>query len=537
MVASPPRPNERFQRPAGFSLHARTLISIVALAAYGIHAANGAEIPVPGESPKAAQEIIAEIRQVEPQLPDVETAPIAFGTGMMDVTRVIEIAIANNLTMQDARDQVELAALSYLARRNGYFPQWQAQILAGYQANQRLIDSINDTGEIYTTSQTIGVSQKLPFGGSASLDLGASAIGYENNNSLGPSPKAVFSISQPLLRGFGADLQREPLVVARQNVAQTLRRYSDTLDNFALSVLEDFIALQNMKQKLANLEAKQRDYDQLVNQTTAFHKLGRRSNLELLRVTQEALSVRQAVQDMAVDLADRTARLQVTLNVPLGTPLDFEPFVIPFEKIQITPKQAIETALKNRADLRTATESVEESRRATKFAKRDLLPRLDLNVSAGSSQTQGGQREYPINNELRAGVRLTVELDQSEERLGLFRSSMFLEQDERFLERLKANLAAGVTNAIARLKNVEVAIETQNLLIEAGTKRAKIAKFLYEQGQTSNREVIDANSILIAAQNSRIDLLASHRLGVLRLKKQLGTLNIREKDFMKSLEL
>jgi outer membrane protein TolC len=58
------------------------------------------------------------------------------------------------------------------------------------------------------------------------------------------------------------------------------------------------------------------------------------------------------------------------------------------------------------------------------------------------------------------------------------------------------------------------------------------AEIRIAQQQASTRELIEAKTILINALNSRLDLQLSHYLAILRLKRDMGVLDLHPENLL-----
>ena len=83
-----------------------------------------------------------------------------------------------------------------------------------------------------------------------------------------------------------------------------------------------------------------------------------------------------------------------------------------------------------------------------------------------------------------------------------------------------------IKNTIRRIRRLESSLEIQKIILETEKKRYNVAHFRFQNGQVSNREVIEAGDSLTSAVNSYLDFLASHYVALLQLKKDMGTLDI-----------
>lgn len=485
-----------------------------------------AGIPRPENADVKALAIIDETLKTESGLLRPDNIPFPPGNDPLSLTMAMEIALANNISMQTYRESVRTTALSYEAVRRGYWPEWSAALSGTRREAGVTIDDLRTVDQFTALSQSLGVSQLLPFGGSASVALSG---GYNQTNNLDGSfaPRLAVALSQPLLRGFGRDLQQESLIQAQRKLLYSLRNYRTQTENFAISVISDFLTIQNLQEKIANLNEKAAAYDALLKRSQAFYDIGEESRLEVLRITQEGFLVQQDVLNLTLDRRNRRALFEITLGLPPRDTVALAPFKIPYKKLEIDRGEAVRVALEKRVDIRTAIDAVDDARRALKFAKRNLLPDLDVNLKANLGNNNARSSTGVINDDYSAGFILSLPLEQTAERLRAYQAWVSLRQAERSLDYLKATVTASIHNSINTIQANENAYSIQSMIVESGGKRVEAAKILIAQQRKSNRELIEAKTTLVNALNSCLDLQLAHYLAVLRLKRDMGVLELR----------
>ncbi|MEI8234662.1 MAG: TolC family protein [Verrucomicrobiota bacterium] len=480
-------------------------------------------IPMPKDADDAALKAIDEVRLQDPHLPRPDAMPMVAGPGPLTLSRAVEVAIANNNLMQALREGARATALGMIAAQRNYYPQWRAQLNAVHSDAGVTFNGIHSADQYSNSFQSLGFTQQLPFGGNLSLDFGGSFADSSNTADSSYSPRAVLSLTQPLLSGAGRDLQQEPLVRAKRNVVYALRGYRQQQEDFAISAINDFLTIQVLSAKLQNLQARREAVDFLARKQQTFFKLGRETELEALRATQECLMVQQQLLDMDLDRRNRVEQFWIaTLNLPFKNSVSLADFPIPYRKLQISSDKAVQTAMERRPDLQTAADLLEDSQRALKFAQRNLLPDLELNVSANVSNANFLTSNGATYENYTAGLTMSLPLESTAQRLALYTCWLAVRQNERALAYNRTSISASIRSSINRIKLIESALEIQESIIQSGGKRVAAAQFLLERGQVSNREVIDADNIRISAINTKLDLQMDHYVALLRLERDMG---------------
>ncbi|HUR28791.1 MAG TPA: TolC family protein, partial [Planctomycetota bacterium] len=85
-----------------------------------------------------------------------------------------------------------------------------------------------------------------------------------------------------------------------------------------------------------------------------------------------------------------------------------------------------------------------------------------------------------------------------------------------------------VQSTFRQLERQRQSVEIQNELIVDQEKNVRIAQLLFEQGDNSNRDVVEAQQSLLDAKNSLIREQVSYEIARLGLLRDLGVLFIDE---------
>ncbi|MCR4397101.1 MAG: TolC family protein, partial [Candidatus Saccharicenans sp.] len=284
-------------------------------------------------------------------------------------------------------------------------------------------------------------------------------------------------------------------------------------------------------------------------------EVGQQASIEILNV-QAAVSQREA-DIVQAEASVRTAedRLKVILNLASGTELA-SVSLIPSEKPEFKPvkvdlKEALQAALLKRPDLQIDSLTIESKKFDYDFARNQLLPQLDLNISYWSPGTSGDRLLYRDDNPWTGEVvgkipgslwdsfrdaskflynnwsvnfTLTVPLAEviSRSKLALARTELAEAQAKQKAREQQAMLevSEAVNNIETLAKSVEayrVAREYAEKLLEAETRKLAV-------GLTTNYFVLDAQEKLAAARSAELKALVDYNLAQARLEKVLGTI-------------
>lgn len=469
--------------------------------------------------------------RTEPGLPrptatptDAVAAPL---NANLSLTQAIATALARNNDIERRREELRTAALGVTLSQHDFEPQLSGVISAFHDENAQVYDTGRYTDRQTATEQSIGVTQKLPTGGSVSVDAGgAFGQGAATDNSWNYVPRVSINLVQPLLRGAGPAYAYEQLTQGKRSLVYGLRGFKLQRENLAIDTAEEFLGICDLKRKLDAARKNVERLEQLYRQSEAFRDTGRETEVEFLRVKTEKLLAVDDELDRETELSTRLESLKLMLNLPAGSKLDIADCVPPYDKLNIDPDSAVQTALSNRVDLRTAEEMVQDSRRQEKLASRDMLPDLSFVLGAGASSPDVHLAPNVRSEDYSAGITLSLPLDRTNERFKLYTAAQETIRSKRELDLAREAIEIGIRNSIKQIQRLESSIDLANFLLDSEKHRHEVALYRFQIGDISNRDVLDANSALQSAIDHRIDLLTEHYIAMLRLQRDMGVLDI-----------
>lgn len=474
-----------------------------------------------------AEAIVSSMLELEPDLPYPFRTQVAVAQGPLTIHRAVEIALANNPTMISQRENIRYLALDLLTTRRDFHPKFRANFL--FTQSEAAV-TLNEN-ERYSTdrtyfSQTLGVTQRFPFGGDLRLDAGGVYNEFtDRDNEF--SPSAAMSLRLPLLRGFGIQYNTNNLVQRRQNLLYALRAFKLQQEDYAIRAIEGYLNLLRILKRLEYVQKRNDAAQRLLARTEAFFRIGRSSNLELARVEQEALRVKRDLGGATTDYKNRVDDYKIFLNLPVGAPLElqyWEPPEIP--QSQLPSEQiAVEEALAKRVDLLTVADTIQDARRRLGISKNGLLPDLDVNLRAGMSNLTRS-RYALLNEDYSASVAFSLPLERDQENLNFFDAYQDLQQAERNLQVAHYAMESSVRSGLRTLENVYEALKIQQELLKAAQRRLQFAQIRFEAGEVLSWEVIYAQNELLSEAIYELDLKQSRFVGILRLRSTMGKFDL-----------
>ncbi len=442
---------------------------------------------------------------------------------VLSLADALEIAYRSNRDHISRKESLYQTALALNGTQYAYSPQVTAALTYIFTGS-------NTAPEVDTSGATAGLSQVLPWGGKASL---VGATGFDATNLF--SSSLSLQISQPLLRGAGHEVAWEGLLQAERSVVYAIRDYELYRESFSIDVATRFYDLVQQKQSLEN---QRRTLESQVfgrKQAEALFSVGRTPELEVLRAKRSELTSQNSLIEAEEGLKLSLDRFRIFLGLPDGDSVDVHNEEPAFVEVNFEVESAVGVALQNRLDWVNRQEQLEDARRGVRIAANGLLPdlALDLGYTQASDVNSSFLYRRFEDGSYHAGLSFTVPLQQVNER-NAYRSSQYaLASAMRSVEEFKDNLIVSVRGTFRELARRKQSLDIQSELIHDQERNVKIAQLRFEQGNFSNRDVVEAQQSLLDAQNALIREKVAYEIARLGLLKDLGILFIDEKGMWK----
>ena len=396
-----------------------------------------------------------------------------------------------------------------------------------------------------TTTYNAGIVQNLKWGG------GTYTLQFNNNKQVTSNIFANFNptftsnfnftVTQPLLRGFLIDNNRQQLRVTainrdiseiqlRGTVATTLA----TVRNSYFELLYAIEATDVARGSLALAE-------KLVEDNRARVEIGTMAPLDVVQAEAEVATRRQAVAQ--AEAAMRTAELTLKRLIVNGTddPL-WRASLNPTDRPVFAPEPldvegAVRKALENRTDLEQGRRQIEANDSTMTLMRNLMLPAVDVSAAYGAQGLGGtqfirqgsglgstvidtivggytdalrtlGNRNYPNWN---FQVNVSYPIGASAADANYARARVQLSQSTAQLRALELQVATDVTNAALQVESGLTRYEAAHAARELAQTRLEAEQSRFDVGLSTNFFVVQAQRDLVTAQSSELRALLDYR--------------------------
>ncbi len=341
---------------------------------------------------------------------------------------------------------------------------------------------------------------------------------------------ASLTVTQPLLKGAGIDVNRAPIRIAElQEKINQLTLKSTVIDTVTNIILAYRALLEAQEQLVIAKDSLDRSREQLaINQELI--DAGRMAASEIVQtqadIADQQVGLLQAEQTRnSAQLALlQLLAMDLHTNVVAGDPLKVQ-------HVSIDLDHAIAMARDNRPDYLSQTRAVEQARQNLLVAKNNEL--WDLSV-VGNVEHTTSRGLAPINpatglaanvagTGASGGVELTIPIWDYTLEQAVVQASTTVRTQEVQLKNLGQQIEAQVRDAVQGVELSWQRVETARLARDLAAKTLDLEREKLKVGRTSNFEVLSFETNLRSADSQFLGAEIGYLNALTQLDQQLGT--------------
>jgi outer membrane protein len=459
----------------------------------------------------------------QPQVPPA-TGPVV-GTGgerivHIPLREIVQRAVANSLDVKvegytPAIEQTRVTEAE--ARFDPTFftnVQYSQENVLGPSATN--ISAGTDITTFRTYSAQIGIRQDLESGGRVEARYEPAHTERAPNQpppfGLDPNPfwtsDLTLQITQPLLRDYGADVNRARIVINRNNQRVGLLEYRTALEkNISDIERAHWQLVQAMRDvKIAEDLLERTVSTGKIISDRMVHEAGRQQLSQANSSIETRRTILIRARARVRDLSDQIKRLMNDPEFPVAGNVVLLPADEPLpEEVQFNERDQIDTALENRVELGQQQLRVDNAGVAADVAKNNLLPQLNLVGSVGfkglgSSWEESAREQWDFNAiDYTIGVQLEIPIGNRAARAIWKRAQL---QRLQAIDQYRSLVEEVSFNVRTALRQVQTTWDEIY-----GTRRARLAS-ADALSAIEEREKADAAGLTPEFVNRKLDLQA-----------------------------
>lgn len=454
----------------------------------------------------------------------------------LSLQEALRSSIERNLGISLQGYDFQMAAES-LREQYGLYDWFAQSTLSRAQVKGLSQDGRKVTTE--TDVANIGVAQNLPAGGNYFLGF--------NNSRQGESfsPSLSLQATQPLLRNFGIDVTRRGVLIARNTLGINQEAFRQALMDTSLTTNQAYLDLVYARRNVEVVKEAlflARDQARI---TQIRIDVGAAAPLDILQPRVQIATTEE--QLIAAVAAVRAAedRLRAVMNL---AHTDWTRPIIPTENVDYAPvainvDDSVTRALQLRPELRQAALTTAIRQVTYMYARNQVLPQLDLNLSyrAATSRlvsgfdptgqprfttptySQGlrqvGNLDFPAWS---AGFTIGVPISNIGARAERRRSELDVEASRVTEDQARQTIMLAVRSAARDVDTAARTIVASRTAREAAEANVDAERRRYENGMATNFEVLQIQQQLSAARSSELQALVGYNEALANYHRQVG---------------
>ena len=451
----------------------------------------------------------------------------ADGGRTLTLPAALEMAERHNRSYQLQRETLYLQALSLTGTRHKFVWNPSSTVDLG-------IARQTDGGLRGDSDADVSVQKLFQTGASVTATLANDLVLYFDGKP--KVPDLTLKLTQPLLRGAGAEIAAEVLTQAERDVVYAVRDYSHYQKTFAIEtvgeyfrVLQDKDAVRNSYNNYLNLQ-KARD------RAEAMAEAERLARYQVDQARQSELSARVKYLKAVESYRQALDSFKQRLSLPLGEALRLEDRALTDLVAQgLTPLELDERhgylmAVTNRLDVLNEVDRFEDAQRKVRVAASDLKPGLDVVVDA-SLKKQFYSSFSPEEFASTSGLKLKLPLNQLTERNAYRTSLINFEKQMRKLATELDSLRENIREGIRALEQERENYFIQKAALDLARQQVEVMPLLLQNDDADIRDQLEAQADLVEAQNDVTSAVVDYHVARWNLLKNLGALSVGGEQF------
>ena len=340
-----------------------------------------------------------------------------------------------------------------------------------------------------------------------------------------------FSVTQPLLKGFGFAANLEQVRIQKANRSINDLTYQQSAINTVTNVIVAYSNLQLAHDQLESAQAENALATRQVRENEAKFKAGSTSQSDVIEM--RAYAAEFVEQILIAERAVRDAQNALRELIGEETFFEEEPLFVlaPMQLPDVTVDRRadVQRALLTRPDYQIARFGIVQDRAIESAARNSLLPQVDFqggygyNGSAATFSPSKQMVEDHMNPSVSAGLVVTIPFTFSVGRGTLRAAKLTREQAEEGLRSMAADIAVAVAGADGQVETTRKRVAADEAAVALAKQALDAEEKKNKAGTGSTISVIQEQQILATAESAVSYALAAERQAVAVHDQTLGT--------------
>jgi outer membrane protein TolC len=463
-----------------------------------------------------------------------KTVPVAGEAIRVTVKGAILMALENNQALKVERVNPIIQKTFEQQEQAVFDPVLDAEVSGDRERAER-IRSGGNTESFVADNLTgnIAVEQLFPSGTTVSAEGDIERLDSSLNDDYFTSARLGLTVTQALLRGFGATVNTVNLRQARLDTYASqyeLRGFSEALLSQVETAYWDYaLAIRQIKIVEESLVLA----EQQKNETEEMIAVGRMAESELVAAQAAMASRRQELIEARSTREISRLRLLRLVNPPGSNPFKRQVIISSrpdLQKIRLDDVDAhVAVAMRMRPDLNQARLGVQSDNLEIVKTKNGLLPKMDFFITLGKTgyaDSFGGSMSDITgdNYDVLAGINFEYPLKNRGASARYRRSLLNRDQAEKALKNLSQLIELDVRSAYVEVERARQQISASTVTRQLDQEQLRIETEKVRVGRSTNFLVAQAQRDLLVSQILEVRSVASYLNALTNLYRLEGSL-------------
>ena len=343
----------------------------------------------------------------------------------------------------------------------------------------------------------------------------------------------AFTLTQPLLRNFGVDVNRTFIRIAQNSAKFEEQVFLDRVLTVIATVEQAFWELVFANENLTVAQAALKAAEELLASNRAKAKAGVMAIVEVLQAeaavasrVEQTLIAEKAIRDQE----DQFRRLLNPSEEELRQDVRLGPLDKPVQSLEpISVEEAIDIAIERRPEVLQASKNIETTELNIKFAKNQLLPNLSFQGTAGMAglgKDAGDMLQRNFGGDFYnygAGLVLSYPLGNRSAWSQYNKRQLESRNAQASLQSIRQQVIVSVKEAVRRVQTDFRRIETTRSARITSEKQLQAEQERLNVGLSTTRFVLDFQRDLATARGNELRAIVDYNKSLSNLVRNKGT--------------
>jgi len=343
----------------------------------------------------------------------------------------------------------------------------------------------------------------------------------------------AFTLTQPLLRNFGVEINKTFIQIAQNNAKVEEHTFFDRVLTVIATVEQAYWELVFTSENLNVAKAALKAADELLASNRAKAKAGVMAIVEVLQAEAAVASRVEQVLIAEKAIRDQEDQLRRLLN-PTEDELRKDLRLTPIDKLvqtlePITLEETIDIALQLRPEIKQAEKNIDTSQLNVKFAKNQLLPTLSFQGTAGLNGLGDDMKDMLKLNfggefyNYGAGLVLSYPIGNRSAWSQYNKRQLEARNAQASLQNVRQQVIVGVREAVRRVQTDFKRIETTRSARIMAEKQLQAEQERLNVGLSTTRFVLDFQRDLAQARANELRAIVDYNKSLSNLARTKAT--------------